>query len=188
MAIPPPSPDAAADGSDGEARSLLPADALPERYRVERQAGSAPGGTRLVATDTETGERVFVKRALDPEAIRREAEIVATLDHPGIIRLRDWRAEAEAAYLVLDFVDGPDLEAFLRRQGGCLAATTLVELLLKLADGVAAIHAGNVIHRDLKPANIIVGKGETPVIVDFGAAAAMKEIGIASATSLVTGG
>jgi len=161
--------------------------ALPDRYRIERQSGSPSTGTRLVATDSETGERFFIKCAPTSDAIRHEAEILSTLDHPGIVRLKSWRAEPEAAFLILDFVNGPDLEAFIARQGGRLAATALVDLLSKLADGVAAIHSGGFVHRDLKPANIVVGDNDTPIIIDFGAAATAGR-GVPSPTSLVTDG
>ena len=192
MAISKQSPGAATGEGAGNAPrvppSVPPAGVLPDRYRVERRSGSQSIGTRLVATDSETGERFFIKCTPTPDAIRHEAEILSALDHPGVVRLKNWRAEPEAAFLVLDLVDGPDLEAFIARHGGRLAATALAELLSKLADGVAAIHAGNFVHRDLKPANIVVGKDDAPVIVDFGAAAAMAERGVASSTSLVTDG
>jgi parallel beta-helix repeat protein len=186
MPNPTQSPGAATGEDDTDARGIPPTGALPDRYRIERQSGSPAIGTRLVATDAETGERFFIKYAPHPDAIRREAEILSTLDHPGIVRLKSWRADPEAAFLVLDLVDGPDLEAFIARDGGRLAATALVELLSKLAGGVAAIHAGGFVHRDLKPANVVVGDGDTPVIVDFGAAMADGEA--TSSTSLVTDG
>ncbi len=189
-------PAAAAAAGEGDRNApiiptngTLPATgALPDTYRIERQSGDQSSGTRLVATDTETGERFFIKCAPRPETIRHEAEILSTLEHPGIARLRSWRAEPEAAFLVLDLVDGPDLEAFIARHGGHLATTVLVDLLLKLADGVDAIHSGNIVHRDLKPANIIVANDDTPIIIDFGAATAMAERAIPSSTSLVTDG
>lgn len=173
---------------DSDAPSASSTGALPDRYRIERQSGSPSTGTRLVATDSETGERFFIKCGPTPDAIRHEAEILSALDHPGIVRLKSWRAEPEAAFLVLDWVNGPDLEAFIARQGGRLAATALLDLLAKLADGVAAIHAGGFVHRDMKPANIVVGDDDTPIIVDFGAAAAMAERGVPPSTSLVTDG
>jgi parallel beta-helix repeat protein len=172
---------------DSDAPSASSTGALPDRYRIERQSGSPSTGTRLVATDSETGERFFIKCGPTPDAIRHEAEILSALDHPGIVRLKSWRAEPEAAFLVLDWVNGPDLEAFIARQGGRLAATTLLDLLSKLADGVAAIHAGGFVHRDLKPANIVVGDNDTPIILDFGAAATAKR-GIPPSISLVTDG
>jgi len=173
---------------DGNAPSISSTGGLPDRYRIERQSGSPSSETRLVATDSETGERFFIKCEPTSDAIRHEAEILSALDHPGIVRLKNWRAEPEAAFLILDFVNGPDLEAFIARQGGRLSATALLDLLLKLADGVAAIHAGGFVHRDLKPANIVVGDNDTPVIVDFGAAAAVAERDVPSSTSLVTDG
>ena len=123
MSISTQSHGAATGEDDSNAPSISSTGALPDRYRIERQSGSPSAGTRLVATDSETGERFFIKCAPTSDAIRHEAEILSALDHPGIVRLKSWRAEPESAFLTLEIVNGPDLEAFMARQGGRLAAT-----------------------------------------------------------------
>jgi nitrous oxidase accessory protein NosD len=157
--------------SDLHARTGSALILIPSRYRLRPgQAAELPHG-HGPATDSATGEPVFLKWSSDGARIEREAEILALLDHPGIVRLRRQEITAEGGLLVLDLIQGADLERWLAsaaRAGGTAWAEAL---LAQLAYAVAAIHAAGVLHRDLKPANIVVRADGTPVIVDFGAAA-----------------
>lgn len=152
--------------------------ALPDHFRIE---GAPPAGppARFVATDTRTGERLFVKWDPAASSIRREAEVLSAIAGTGVARLMDWRADRGAAWLATEDVAGPDLETFLAESGGSLDAATVAGLLKRLADTVSDIHAKGFLHRDLKPANIVIGGDASPVIVDFGAATA-KELPEAS--------
>ncbi len=151
--------------------STLPDSLLPAHYESSPDPHGQREGGRVMAIDKETGDRVFLKWSADVDAIEREAVALETLTHPGIVRLRTKKINAEGGMLVLELIDGVDLETWLRAAGQPPEATVLRRLFTNLADAVIAVHQAGFIHRDLKPANIIIRPDGCPVIVDFGAAA-----------------
>ncbi len=88
------------------------------------------------------------------ERLRTEAEVVARLDHPNIIRIYDVGEADGVPYLALELVDGPDLAAVLA--AAPLTPSAAAELLEPLSRAVAHAHGSGVIHRDLKPANVLL--------------------------------
>jgi Protein kinase domain/Right handed beta helix region len=158
---------------------------LANRYRLEARQRGAAG--RFQAIDRTTGERVFVKFGPRDGRLAREAELLARLDHPGIVRLKGSGSHGDRPFIVLEWVEGSDLDAVLARSDGGLADQRLIQLLGALADAVAALHAAGWLHRDLKPANIVVRPDGSPVIVDFGAAAPIRAAGTAPESELTDG-
>lgn len=169
-------------GSPRPSVSAVPATlaALPRRYLIDahvRRAATAPDAPprlRVTGRDTETGQAVFIKLSSDGESIRREAAVLARLDHPGLARLMDWGMHAAGGYLVLELVPGASLERRLRDDGPARSVQQVRPLLTALADTVAVLHRGGILHRDLKPANIVVRPDGSAVIIDFGAARALS--------------
>ena len=158
---------------------------LANRYRLEaRQRGAAD---RFQAIDRTTGARVFVKFGPRGAGRAREAELLAQLQHAGIVRLQDSGSDGDRPFIVLEWIEGGDLDAVLARSDGGLADERLIQLLGALADAVAALHAAGWLHRDLKPANIVVRPDGSPVIVDFGATAPIQDAGAASDSELTDG-
>jgi serine/threonine protein kinase len=167
-----------------------PSAAAPElfagRFEVVRAIGHGAG--LVLATDRESGARVVIKRASDPELVRHEADVLAVLVHPGIVRLEARHDSATPPFLVLEPVEGEDLETVLRRHGGRLEAVVLGRLLLRLCETVAFVHESGFLHRDLKPGNVLIRPDGSPVIVDFGAALAQDQVGNGRPWSFVTEG
>ncbi len=98
----------------------------------------------------------------------REARVAAGLSHPNVVTIFD-AGEAEGRlYLVMELVDGKPLGALL--EAGGLRRRERLELLEKVARGMAVAHAGGIVHRDLKPANILVSASGEPKVGDFGLA------------------
>ncbi|MSP55242.1 MAG: serine/threonine protein kinase [Myxococcales bacterium] len=101
----------------------------------------------------------------------REAEILFSLDHPSIVKVRNVRIDLHPPYLEMEFVDGMSLEA--RLEAGPIPVTESVTLLREIADALAYLHARNIRHRDVKPANIVCQTDGRSKLVDFGIATEM---------------
>jgi phage shock protein PspC (stress-responsive transcriptional regulator) len=99
---------------------------------------------------------------------RREARVLARLDHPHIVRLHDAGESCGWLYLVLELVDGASLREVLRT--GSFSPAEALRLAPQLCEALGYAHAHGVVHRDLKPENILVdGEGRLR-IADFGLA------------------
>jgi serine/threonine-protein kinase len=106
----------------------------------------------------------------------REVHILGKLNHPNIVGVLNRARTADGSFfLVMDFVEGERLDAYLDRRRGVLDQRQVVGLLLKIVDAVAEAHRKGIVHRDLKPSNIRVdGRGE-PHVLDFGLARLLNE-------------
>jgi len=145
------------------------------------QALIGDGGSSLVyrARDSRTGAEVALKLlrpgALSPEAIEEllaEAEVLRSLEHPGIVRCFDsGQAQvhgAQSAFLAMELVRGSTLSVHVRSSGVTTRET--LELLVRVARAVHHIHERGSAHNDLKPDNILIDAAGQPRIIDFGSA------------------
>jgi WD40 repeat protein len=98
-----------------------------------------------------------------------EAEAVAQLDHPHVVHVHEFGTHQNLPFFALEFVGGGTLAEKLAREGKP-PPRAAAELVLKLAEGIAAAHAKGIIHRDLKPANVLLTESGEPKVVDFGLA------------------
>ncbi len=156
---------------------FLPGTKLTERYRVVSMIGKGGMGEVYRADDLELGQSVALKFlprefAADPqrlERFRKEVRIARQIAHPNVCRVYDI-AQADGRYfLSMEYVDGEDLSAVLRRMGRP-SKEKAIEISRQLCAGLAAAHANDVLHRDLKPANVMIdGRGRVR-ITDFGLA------------------
>jgi hypothetical protein len=149
------------------------------KYRIDAVVGRGGMGAVFRARDLRLERDVAVKvvRAetmANPESrarFQREAQIVARLQHPGIVTVFDYGSLPQgAAFLVMEFVAGEDLRRLLKRERK-LAADRAIGLAAGIASGVDAAHRAGVLHRDLKPENILLpASGGEPKVLDFGVA------------------
>jgi predicted Ser/Thr protein kinase len=148
---------------------------LTDRYEELGVLGSGGSGVVLLGHDRATNTSVAIKRLRHPspslvQRLRREAALIASLDHPGIVRLEQVvRTDADEVALVLEHVPGPDLETLVRTEGPLPLARAL-ELVRDVARALAHAHAHGVVHRDVKPSNILLAPGDRPKVTDFGLA------------------
>jgi serine phosphatase RsbU (regulator of sigma subunit)/tetratricopeptide (TPR) repeat protein len=153
---------------------------LEGRYALVDLLGETGHSAVYEAEDTEGHRRVCVKilkeEALrgDPEAalrFRREAQTLAQLSHPHIVRVHALGEHGAELFLVMDLLRGATLETSAREG---MQVSQVLRVLTQLVDGLAHVHRRGIVHSDLKPANVFVlGEGdELEVrIIDFGFAA-----------------
>ena len=112
--------------------------------------------------------------ASSPERLarfEREARIVASLNHPNIVTLHSIEEAAGLRFLTMELVEGRSL-ADMVAPGG-LPLTQVLDLIIAIADALAAAHEKGVVHRDLKPANVMVTHEGRVKVLDFGVAKLM---------------
>ena len=129
------------------------------------------------------GEHLFLKRRVaikilsrdlssDPEELARfekEAIAAARLDHPNIVTIHDVDEENGRLFIVMEYVEGEDLDVHLRRKGA-LPVRRAVHVAVEVTRALEHAHAAGVVHRDIKPGNILLGKSGKIKITDFGLA------------------
>ena len=182
---PPPGPTPAHAGAPASGGQQLttpegpppsPPATLPGGGRYLFLAELAQGGMGVVfkVRDGVLGRVVALKAVrsggpLRPEEVarfRREAEAVARLDHPHIIRLLEFDEEDGRPYFTMPLAEGGSLAGRLADFGEPRRAAALVE---KVARAVGCAHDAGVLHRDIKPSNVLLDGGE-PLVADFGLA------------------
>lgn len=99
----------------------------------------------------------------------REARAAASLDHPNIVRAYDVDNQGDTHYLVMEFVEGQDLQKMVKRQGP-LPFELAAEYIRQAAEGLAHAHKMGLIHRDIKPANLLVDRQGAVKVLDLGLA------------------
>ena len=116
------------------------------------------------------------KYQADPDLLARfhiEARAIAALDHPHIVRAYDFNKDVrygrDIHYLVMEFVDGPDLRRLVEEQGP-LDFRKAADFICQAADGLAHAHQAGFVHRDIKPANLLVDQNGVLKILDLGLA------------------
>ncbi len=117
-----------------------------------------------------------------------EARILARFHHPGIVRIHHFFEAHRTAYIVMDYVEGESLSAYLTRKG-TLSENELHGILDSLLSALEVVHRADFLHRDIKPGNIVLrAKDGSPVLLDFGAARQAMGAKSRSVTSIVTPG
>jgi len=150
---------------------------LKSTYRLYDKVGSGGFATVYLGRNLRTNQIVAVKVpreefAEDPgsvERFRREAQLVQRLDHPNIVRVLDFGAEAGQHYLVMDYIEGKTLAQIIRERGPLPVAETLT-YAAQICDALQMAHRAGVVHRDIKPQNLMVTPDGTLKVMDFGVA------------------
>lgn len=150
--------------------------ALLGHYRILERIGQGGMGVVFRARD-ERLERDVAVKILPPgtfpdenarKRFRREARVLARLNHPNVAMAFDYGQQDGIDYLVTEYVGGITLDGSLTK--GALPEKTVIQLGIQLAKGLAAAHREQIIHRDLKPANLRLTNDGELKILDFGLA------------------
>jgi serine/threonine protein kinase len=176
--------------------TLGPGSTLVGDYKIIRVLGSGGFGNTYLAVDHNLSREVAIKEFFPRDIAFREdqttvsikspkfkdnfkwgldrfvqeAKLLAKFRHPNIVRVFRTFEANHTSYIVLDYVRGPNVEAWLQRLKRRPTQQELDELVAPLTDALALLHEAKVLHRDIKPANICI-REETgdPVLLDFGA-------------------
>ncbi|HLX55483.1 MAG TPA: serine/threonine-protein kinase [Ktedonobacteraceae bacterium] len=178
-----------------EIRETLPSGSLVhDRYLVEKMLGRGGFGAVYLVRDQRVRQNLFaLKEVIDPNKRERErftfeAELLKRVDHPSLPRVyRVFKDDRhDRAYMLMDYIDGPNLEQLRRRQvDKRFSVQQVLSIMGPIMDALSYLHDQQppIIHRDIKPSNIIVPTtGDEAVLVDFGIA---KEFDPESTTTAI---
>jgi eukaryotic-like serine/threonine-protein kinase len=173
-------------------------DVLAGKYRVDKILGIGGMGMVVAATHLELDQRVALKFMLpssheSPDIaarFTREARAAGRLNSDHVCRVIDvGRFDGGVPYIVMEYLQGEDLGALLRRRGP-LRVSDAVGYILQAIEGIAEAHANGIIHRDLKPDNLFLHKrndgGTIVKVLDFGISKA-KAVGVSTRTGDIFG-
>ena len=161
----------------------LTAESFARDFRVLREIGRGRFGEASSVEHVTTGEVYALKRTRfgmkgqpDSKKVQIEADALARLQHPNVIRYHATFAEQGAVCILMEYASGGDLGTVLSRRWqaaeaegqNTLPEDELMEWFVQLAEGLAHVHSMRVLHRDLKPENIFVGADGEAKIGDFG--------------------
>ncbi len=157
---------------------------IDNKYKIEQLLGCGGMGAVYRARDVRLDRQVAVK-VVRPDLLddndarrrfRREAQLVARLQHPGIVSIFDFGTLASGgAFLVMELVRGEDLRRVLHREGRLDPART-VRILAAVCAAIEAAHHEGILHRDLKPENILLPGGDIEAkVLDFGVAKLVED-------------
>jgi len=116
-----------------------------------------------------------------------EAQILAQLDQPNIVKVIDIFQENNTAYIVMPFVEGQTLQQSVEQKGR-LDYETAVNYIAQLSEAVDYIHQRNILHRDIKPDNVIITPENKAILIDFGSAREFIQDKTQNLTSIYTQG
>ncbi|MFF8915662.1 protein kinase [Streptomyces sp. NPDC015032] len=159
------------------------------RYVLVGRLGGGAMGEVWRAEDQVLERQVAVKilhpSRLDDDSFllrfRKEAKILASIHHPGVVGVHDYGEQAfperggaddavtRAAYIVMGLVEGKTLEE-ARRESGLLPAARVLELVAQVLDALHAVHRLGIVHRDIKPSNLMLRGDGRVAVTDFGIA------------------
>jgi serine/threonine protein kinase len=184
-------------------RDSLPIGTVLDCYRVTRLIGSGGFSLIYLAEDEDSHDEVAIKEYLPKrfgtrdhrlhvgvadeakyESFQRgrrlfyqEARVLATLRHPNIVHVRNCFLANNTAYLAMNYEPGKNLGRYIKKRQGGLSTNFLMTVFPPLLDALELIHSRQHLHLDIKPSNIHLRPGGNPLLLDFGAAYHLDDVG-----------
>jgi serine/threonine protein kinase len=151
-------------------------DLLLSKYRLTRHLGGGGFAQVYQAEHIQLNQRFVAVKTLTPgfanEDIRqfhREAQVLALLNHPGIVRLLDYDIEGHSPFIVMEYAPNGSLRQQVA-PGQRISLPTVVSYVKQIAAAMQFAHDHHLLHRDVKPGNILLGKQNELLLSDFGIA------------------
>ncbi len=175
------------DKRPSSAQHLAPGSLLANRYLIQEVIGVGGMGSVYRARDMHfpnvprlVAVKEMINMAPDPlvrqtivQNFEREANILATLNHPAIPKIYDYFSQDNRSYLVLEYIHGKDLEAMINETPGFLPEEQVLHWAIQLCDVLSYLHNHKpepIIFRDMKPSNVMINLSGDVMLVDFGIA------------------
>lgn len=170
--------------SDSKVERLRSLAAHPDfsitKYRIVKELARGGMGVVYLAEDPDLNRRIAIKvlNGLEPDSgiarrMMREAQIIAGLEHPGIVPVHDVGVLPDGrVFYAMKFVQGERLDEYARRVD---AIKDRLRKFHAACEAVAFAHAHGVIHRDLKPQNIMIGSFGEVLVLDWGVAKILRD-------------
>ncbi|HEV7968949.1 MAG TPA: tetratricopeptide repeat protein [Candidatus Acidoferrales bacterium] len=148
--------------------------ALLGSYEILAHLGSGGMGDVYRARDTRLNREVAIKVlsqtfANDPNLLmrfRREAHVLASLNHPNIVTIYDIGQDGRTVYIAMELIEGKALDEILA--AGAMVTHDALDVAIQIGAGLAVAHECGIVHRDLKPKNVMIRKDGLAKILDFG--------------------
>ena len=177
--------------------NALPKDFLLHQYRIVKTIGGGGFSIVYLAQDTQAGKPVVIKEYLPAKQATRgpgesvetlsgdttastfnigmkrffdEANALATINHPNIVRVIDFFRDNNTVYMVMNYEQGKDLRWYIKRHHGRMSEKFIRTVFPQLLEGLRELHGHRLLHLDIKPANVYLRPGGSPLLLDFGAA------------------
>lgn len=176
-----------------------------KEYQINSVLGRGGFGITYLATDTRLKHKVAIKEYFPLTAWRekqtrnvishcsngeadhfliglqrfeKEGTVLASFDHPNIVRVLRLIPENSTAYLVMPYIEGQTLEDYLKDREHGLSFPEIKDIYMPIMDGLRAVHEVNLLHLDIAPDNIFLRKKGSPFLIDFGGA--RHQVGLSS--------
>jgi|SoiMethySBSTD1v2_1073268.scaffolds.fasta_scaffold28364_3 serine/threonine-protein kinase len=145
-------------------------------YQILEPLGRGGMGEVYRARDNKLGRDVAIKvlpedHARDADRVarfQREAQVLASLNHPNVGAIHDLQKHGDTDFLILELVEGETLAERISR--GAIPADEAVDIARQIAEALSAAHEKGIVHRDLKPANVKITPEGSVKVLDFGLA------------------
>ena len=156
---------------------------LNNRYQLLKRLGKGGMATVYRARDKMLERDVAIKLLRDDYSddekfrakFRQEARSAANLSHPNIVTVHDFGFDVGKLFIVMEFVDGPDLKTLIRQQGR-VSIKDAIFLMVQACAGIGYAHRAGLVHCDVKPHNFLVTSDRRLKVTDFGIARALSTI------------
>src|SRR6266853_587606 len=167
-------PNSSAPAAGNLPGPLAPGTVLQRRYQIDRLLGGGGMGMVYLARDQRLSNRPcaikeMVDHFIDPQQ-PLEADTLAQLKHPAIPGISDRFDDQNRHYLVMEYVEGRNLEEELAVRGGPLPEGLVIDIARQLCDVLGYLHGliPPLVYRDMKPSNVMLNSNGRVVLVDFG--------------------
>src|SRR5262245_61605931 len=163
-----------------------------ERYQILNEIGRGGFAVVFRAHDTQLDRPVALKELHSHlltdsdwvDRFRREARLIARLNHPHIVPIYDIGQGVGRQFLIMSLVEGSGLDKLLASRGR-LPWTEALDIIRAVAEGLDYAHSQGILHRDLKPANILMDPARGPLLSDFGLAKLVSDHSLSQSGSIV---